>query len=208
MTKTYEEAIEAWRASLPEAALPRLGGFLQRNAPMVHQLVSAYRVREGATPTGTDWAAYSALVRSLPGDERAALPTSDSRIITLIESKVVSFDDTVEYVECRAEALLLRAAAWDAVALRTARPVLVCVSGGEVDLFRHRVGFVRSPTIYGDPERAAKLQTREDEFTQVLSNVEAALVRHRESLKPPTVNTGIDAYARSIWALARKGAAS
>jgi hypothetical protein len=138
---TADTMLARWREALPVRFSPHVvAGFLDRNGVVVGRMfaVAAGRrtARRGESPDAVEaFEAYTDLVNALPIAERSLAPSSDGavlkQLLALVDADLKDGDRTaiqnvgVQYIDTRAEALVMRRSGWDVVALMTASPVLV-----------------------------------------------------------------------------------
>ncbi|MCB9702145.1 MAG: Eco57I restriction-modification methylase domain-containing protein [Myxococcales bacterium] len=143
-----EQVLPRWRASLPPRFTPEyIDGFIARSRPALEAIVARamtlHRARRGAKPrTAAEFAAYGALVdRERPRDaepDAAVLRRVQKRLDKLLardaspEGQETATRLGLDYVELRAEAILLRQTGWDAVPLLSRRPALAILSAASV----------------------------------------------------------------------------
>lgn len=155
MMRTAEDTLTVllprWRASMPASVAPvAVEQFVRRHRSTLLGLVAdALRAAEGRMPTtAAEFAAYNALVaRERPRDAqpddvviRRVLRRVDAVLAEGYAERVTVRNHGQEYVDARAEALILRDAGWDAVPLLTTLPALAIVVGGGVVAVRDSMG--------------------------------------------------------------------
>jgi len=138
---TAQTVLTRWREALPARYSPKVvAGFLQRHRVVVDRIsaVAAGRrtARRGESPDDVEaFEAYTDLVNALPIAERALAPSSDGsvlkQLLALVDADLKDGDRGaiqnvgVQFIDTRAEALVMRRSGWDVLALMTASPVLV-----------------------------------------------------------------------------------
>lgn len=142
MRLTVEGVLEAWQAAMPPRLAAGMGVFLEHNREGVEQLVRTHlgkrSARRGDSPHDVEtFNAYTRLVDDLALAERQVAPESDARVLARLIARndhlSLRWSDSIErfaqeYVDVRAECLLLRSKGWDVVPLMTLLPVMALVS--------------------------------------------------------------------------------
>lgn len=204
-----------WRAKLPPGySRVEIDGFVRRHRRVLEDLVTAAlglrRAEAGHAPeTAGEFAAYGTVVtRERPRDAEPddavlvklmALIDKDFSTGRYREESVLS-NLGLEYVDTRAEAILLRARRWDAVPLLVDRPALAVVVAGSVVALRDHMG-----RLAIHPDRRGTL----NHLYADLSHVEDEILQMREA-QPLEWNTKarLRQYALAMWAGARAAASS
>ena len=143
-----DKLLPRWRAKLPPRFTPEfIDGFIQRNRSVLEHFVARAmnlrRAKRGAPPeTPDEFAAYAQLAeRERPKDQRPdpeVLRRVSKRIDAMLErdpspeGREAAAAFGVQFVEMRAQALLLQQAGWDAVPLLVRRPALAIFQGGNL----------------------------------------------------------------------------
>ena len=138
---TAQTMLARWRDALPARFSPQVvAAFLQRNGVVVGRISAAAAgrrtARRGESPDDVEaFEAYTDLVHTLPIAERALAPSSDGavlkQLLALVDADLKNGDRAaiqnvgVQFIDTRAEALVMRRSGWDVLALMTASPVLV-----------------------------------------------------------------------------------
>jgi hypothetical protein len=141
--------IPKWQQSLPPKYTPTLiARFIASRRKdlegMVGDAFALRRARQGKAPRDVaEWVAYGSLVG--PGRERDAEP--DAKIIRRIQSRMEKLEQqlgqdadaraaawsmAVEFVQQRAQAILMGARGWDAIPLLLRRPATILLSKGRI----------------------------------------------------------------------------
>lgn len=164
----------------------------------------------GAAPeTADDFAAYDVLVDL----ERKADAESDevvlARLLDRVSARIAEGEAErpvvaklgLEYLETRAEAMLLRAAGWDAVPLLLERPALAVVLAplGHVIAVRDAMG-----RLAIHPEKAGTLNHL---FAAVRQAEEKVAALHEVIDRPARTKAQLSPFASELWARAREGGA-
>lgn len=156
MRHTVESILNLWRGSL-RASLSDdvVEDFLRQHGAEVSSAIAGFlakrRARAGELPKDVEtWDAYSAMVDSLPEDERMISPSSDLRVLATLLAKSekqggpgfytgsVMRNFTQEYIDLRAECILARKSGWDLVPVMTSSLVTVLMGAvGPVPLSRY-----------------------------------------------------------------------
>jgi hypothetical protein len=203
--------IPKWQQSLPPKYTPTLiARFIANRRKdlegMVGDAFALRRARQGKAPRDVaEWVGYGSLVG--PGRERDAEP--DAKIIRRIQSRMEKLEQqlgqdadaraaawsmAVEFVQQRAQAILMGARGWDAIPLLLRRPATILLSKGRIVAIqgvgaalyvipRHEV----IPNFYLDKLRADVEETRKQ-----LGEVSGF------SQQPQ-----LERWAMGVWAMAR-----
>lgn len=208
-----DRVLSRWWAKLPPRfSRVEIDGFVRRHQRVLEDLVilavAQRRAEAGHSPeSAPEFAAYDPIVtreraRDIEPDDAVmirlmAMIDEDFRTGHYHEESVLS-NLGLEYVDTRAEAILLRARGWDAVPLLLDRPALAVVVAGSVVAFRNHMG---SLAIH--PDRRGTL----NHLYADLSRAEETILRMRDE-QPLEWNTKerLQRYALAIWAGARAAA--
>lgn len=208
--ETLDRLLPRWRAKLPPRYSSQMvDGFIRRRRAELEGLVVQALVRRraeaGEVPdTADDFAAYHPIVdrerRHDAESDKAVL----ARLMKAIDKDFAAgyFERTVmsnlglEYVDTRAEAILLRKLrGWDAVPLLLGRPALAVVAGNSVVALRDSMG-----RLAIHPDRRGTL----NQLHFDLSKVEDKIMHLREDMNLEwNTKERLDQYARSLWRRAR-----
>lgn len=207
--EVLERLLPRWRAKLPPGYPPEMvDRFIRRRRAelegLVVQALARRKAEAGEVPdTADDFAAYHPIVereRQHDGESDKAVL---ARLMKAIDKDFAAgyFERTVmsnlglEYVDTRAEAILLRKRSWDAVPLLLDRPALAVVAGSSVVALRDSMG------------RLAIHPGRRGTLNQIhfdLSKVEDKIIHLREDMNLEwNTKERLDRYARSLWRRAR-----
>lgn len=202
-----------WRAKLPSRfSRADVEGFVRRHRRELEGHVARALARRNAeaghTPKApAEFAAYDPIVAR----ERVHDAEPDADVLARLmkhlgaefatgryrEASVLS-NVGLEYVDSRAEAILVRAEGWDAVPLLTERPALAVVADGSVIAFRDHMG---SLAIH--PGKAGQL----GHLFSALSRAEDHLIHMREAMRLDWNTTErLRRYALAVWVGARAAA--
>lgn len=202
-----------WRAKVPPRfSRVEVDEFIRRHQRelegLVAKAVAQRRAEAGHSPeTAVEFAAYDPIVARERTKDSAPDEAVVVRLMALIdvefrtgryhEASVLS-NLGLEYVDTRAEAILLRARGWDVVPLLVDRPALAVVVAGSVVALRDHMG---SLAIH--PDRRGTL----DHLHADLSRAEEAILRMRDE-QPLEWNTKerLQRYALAMWSSARAAA--
>ena len=139
--EVLERLLPRWRARISARHAPAdVDGFVRRHGVALETLVAqVLRARGGEPPdTAEDFAAYDPIVAR----ERRRDASTDKAVLEQLMRQVdadlrrgyreqlILTNYGLEYVETRAEAIVLRAYGWDAVPLLLVRPALAVVAAG------------------------------------------------------------------------------
>lgn len=149
-----ERLLPRWRASLSRRYTPeQVDGFLRRRHAALEAIVAdallRRRAERGMTPESADeFAAFDGIVarervRDAETDPlvvRRLLARVDEEVADGRAERVVFTDLALDYIDTRAETILLRHAGWDAVPLLVTMPALAIVVAGTVVALRDSRG--------------------------------------------------------------------
>ena len=202
---TLETVLARWRTRLPPGTSPAaFDAFVQRNRPALEDMVARKAATRGELPeTAREFAAYDPLVareraRDAEPDERVWQRLSvqiDRRVRRGTRELEVLANFGLDYVNARGEALLLRGAGWDAIALLLARPALAVLAAGSVVAVRDTFG-----RLAIHPDRRGTLNHLDAD----LSRAEREVLHLREVLGIPLgTKARLGRFALELWARAR-----
>ena len=202
---TLETVLARWRTRLAPGISPAaLDAFVQRNRPALEDMVARKAATRGELPeTAREFAAYDALVareraRDAEPDERVwqrLWVQIDRRVRRGTKELEALANFGLDYVNARGEALLLRGAGWDALALLLARPALVVLAAGSVVAVRDTFGrFAIHPGRRGTLNHLAA----------DLSRAEREVLHLREVIDIPLgTKARLGRFALELWARVR-----
>ncbi len=207
--EVLDRLLPRWRAKLPPGySAQTVDGFIRRRRAelegLVVQALARRNAEAGEVPdTAGDFAAYHPIVDR----ERRHDAESDKAVLTRLMKAIDKdfaagyFERTVmsnlglEYVDTRAEAILLRKRSWDAVPLLLDRPALAVVAGNSVVALRDSMG-----RLAIHPDRRGTL----NQIHFDLSKVEDKIMHLREDMNLEwNTKERLDRYARALWRRAR-----
>ncbi len=208
-----DRLLPRWRTRLGAGYSPAyIDGFIRRNREALEGLVAPVLLRRraeaGETPhTHEEFAAYDPVVarerKHDAGTDKAVL----ERLMQQIDAdfrkgyreQLILTNFGLEYVESRAEAIVLRSYGWDAVPLQLDRPALAVVADSTTAALRDSFGRLAIHPMY----RSALDRLRNDLFT-----VEAKVQHLSQELGlPHDTKERLGALARDLWKRARAAAA-
>ncbi len=199
--EVLERLLPRWRARISARHAPAVAdGFVRRHREALAALVAqALRARVGERPdTAEDFAAYDPIVAR----ERRRDASTDKAVLEQLMRQVdadfrrgyreqlILTNYGLEYVETRAEAIVLRAYGWDAVPLLLVRPALAVVAAGMTVALRDWFGRLaihpaRRGTLnhlFADIDR---VETKVQDLRQALAlphDTKERLARHAQAL--------------------------
>lgn len=211
--ETLGRILPRWRAKLPPRfSRADVDGFIRRHRQTLEVLVASALARRRAEAghgpeTADEFAAYDPVVaRERAHDAEPDAAVLD-RLVRLIDADLatgryheasVLSNLGLEYVDSRAEAILVRARGWDAVPLLLDRPALAIVAGGSVIALRDHMG-----SLAIRPDRRGQL----NHLYADLSRAEDQIVHMREEMRLEwNTRERLRRYALAIWAGARAAA--
>lgn len=199
--EVLERLLPRWRARISARHAPAdVDGFVRRHREALAALVAqALRARVGERPdTAEDFAAYDPIVarerRRDAGTDKAVLEQLmqqvDADFRRGYREQLILTNYGLEYVETRAEAIVLRAYGWDAVPLLLVRPALAVVAAGMTVALRDWFGRLavhpaRRGTLnhlFADIDR---VETKVQDLRQALAlphDTKERLARHAQAL--------------------------
>ena len=205
-----ERLLPRWRASLaPSYSAATVDGFIRRRRgeleDLVVQALAARKAEVGEEPeTAVEFAAYNPVVdrerQHDGGTDKAALArlmkAIDKDFAAGYNEKTVLSNVGLEYVDARAEAIMLRTLRrWDAVPLLLNRPAIAFVAGGTVVALRGSMG-----SLVIHPERRGTLNQIHFDLTKV----EDKIIHLREIMNAEwNTKERLERYAKSLWRRAR-----
>lgn len=211
MTRTAEDVLQVllprWRASLPSSIPPVVvDTIIRRNRESIAALITrvlAAMDGRGGPRTVEDFAAFDILIPR----NRLRDQSPDDAVIVRVLRRVdavlaegygelgVLQNQGREYVDTRAEAILLRKAGWDAVPLLTILPALAVVAGGNVVAVRSASGTLRI-----HPGRTGTLNHLQADIFRA----ETKVVELADELDvAPNTRERLARYATHLWERAR-----
>jgi len=199
-----------WRAKLPPRfSRADVDGFIRRHRreleAMVAGALARRRAEAGHRPTIVEeFAAYDPIVTR----ERIHDAEPDGDVLTRLMKRIdaefatgryteasVLSNVGLEYVDTRAEAILVRAEGWDAVPLEGDRPALAIVAGGSVIALRDHMGGLAIR-----PDRSGQL----NHLFAALRRSEEQVIHMREEMRLEwNTKERLRRYALAIWVGAR-----
>lgn len=207
--EVLERILPRWRARLPRHLAPAVvDAFIRRHRAelevRVAQALARRQAEAGETPeTPEEFDAYDSIVtrerRHDSGSDKAVL----ARVMELLDrnfaagynERTVMSNIGLEYVDTRAEAILLRPQGWDAVPLLLERPALAVIAENSVVALRDAMG------------RLAIRPSRRGTLNQLhfdLNRVEIKIMHLREVINQEwDTKERLERYARSLWKQAR-----
>jgi len=204
-----ERLLPRWRARLGAGYPPAyVDGFIRRNREALEAIVAQVLLRRraevGDTPhTNEEFAAYDPVVaRERKQDartDRAVLERLMQRIDADFRAgyreQLLLVNFGLEYVETRAEAIVLRSYGWDAVPLQLVRPALAVVADRTTVALRDWFG-----RLAIHPDRRGTL----NHLYADISKVEARVQQLSEELNlPHDTKERLGALAKGLWKRAR-----
>jgi len=207
--EVLERLLPRWRAKLPPGYSPQtVDGFIRRRRAelegLVVQALARRKAEAGEVPdTADDFAAYNPIVDRERRHDADSDKAVVARLMKAIDKDFAAgyFERTVmsnlglEYVDTRAEAILLRKRSWDAVPLLLDRPALAVIAGSSVVALRDSMG-----RLAIHPDRRGTL----NQLHFDLSKVEDKIMHLREDMNLEwNTKERLDRYARSLWRRAR-----
>lgn len=202
-----ERVLPRWRASLPAgASQAEAEAFLARHRaellPLITRALTALDGR-GGPRTAEDFAAFDLLVppnrRRDEGPDDAVLARLRRRIDTVLSEAYAELgvlqNRGREYVDARAEAILVRNSGWDAVPLLSMLPALAIVIDGSVAAVRAANG-----TLGIHPARTGTL----NHLHADIFRAETRVVELADEIEVnPNTRDRLARYATLLWARAR-----
>ncbi len=199
-----------WRAKLPPRfSRADVDGFVRRHRreleAEVAKAVARRRAEAGHRPTTMEeFAGYDPIVTR----ERTFDAEPDADVLTRLMKRIdaefatgryretsVLSNVGLEYVDTRAEAILVRAEGWDAVPLLIERPALAIVISGSVTALRDDMGGLAIR-----PDKSGQL----NHLFAALSRAEEKLIHMREEMRLEwNTKERLRRYALAIWVGAR-----
>lgn len=196
-----------WRATLPSGVSPAdADAFVARHlSPLLVLVTGALAALDGrgGPRTAEDFAAFDLLVppnrRRDESPDEAVLERVLRRVNAVLAEGYgelgVLQNQGREYVDVRAEAILLRKSGWDAVPMLSMLPALAIVIGGSVAAVRSSSG-----TLSIHPARAGTL----NHLHAAVFKVEARIVELADQIDVvPNTRERLARYAAQLWDLAR-----
>ena len=208
-----DRLLPRWRARLGAGSSPAyVDGFIRRNREALERLVAQVLLRRraetGERPhTAEDFAAYNPVVAREREQDAGADEAVLERLMQRIDAdfragyreQLVLVNFGREYVETRAEAIVLRAYGWDAVPLQLDRPALAFVADRTTVALRDWFG-----RLAIHPDRRGTLNHLQAD----ISKVEAKVQHLSEVLGlPHDTKERLGALATALWKRARAAAA-
>ncbi len=208
-----DRLLPRWRARLGAGNSPAyIDGFIRRNRDALEGLVAQVLLRRraeiGERPhTAEEFAAYDAIVAREREQDAGADEAVLERLMQRIDAdfragyreQLLLVNFGLEYVETRAEAIVLRAYGWDAVPLQLNRPALAFAADRTTVALRDWFG-----RLAIHPDRRGTLNHLQAD----ISKVEAKVQHLREELGlPHDTKERLGALARGLWEQARALAA-
>jgi hypothetical protein len=204
--EALDNLLPRWRARLSASYSPEyLDGFIARNRPgleaIVARMMTLRRAKRGAPPRTVDeFAAYARLAaRERSRDEEpdaAVIQRLMKRMDRMLvgdlgaDGKDAAVELGVAYVELRAEALVLKQAGVDAIALLLRRPALAVSRAGTIVAVR-------------DDSKALHFSPGHPVDAQLQAKLDAAQVRIAQLREGIVDAARIDRYASALWTRAR-----
>lgn len=208
-----KEAMERWRADLSQRrySIAEQNRLIEKHQARIDALLAEartkLRARKGQPPeSAQDFAAYDAIVAR----ERPLDALKDTAVIKHLHQKIdrllggyagwVIFQNTArDYVDSRAEAMLLRLAGWDAVPLLiTGAPAIAVVASSTVVAVRTSRG-----GLYIHPDRRGKLNHLYYDLHRAETKI-SYLSATMKASAPKEDKQSLVRYAAELWKLARK----
>jgi hypothetical protein len=205
--EVLKRLLPRWRASLPARYSPAdVDGFIRRNRAameaLIVQALARRKAERGRPPeTAEEFAGYDAVVaRERPRDaesDNAVIRRVMKRVDELLAEhyrELFVLRNVVEYIDARAEAILLRNAGWDAVPLFLDRPA-IAVLAPTVVAVRDAMGYLaihpaRAGTLHHLIADTTKAEAKTAELCGDI-NIEL------------NTNERVGRYASSLWKHAR-----
>jgi len=210
-----KEAVRQWRAGISDRlqiSSDEMERFEHEHgdeiAAILGEAMPVLRARGGEVPdTAEDFAAYDAIAER----ERPRDLTTDSAVLSRLSLRIDRqlaqggsewsvFQDTArEYVVARAEAIVLRARGWDAVALLiTGAPAIAVVASATVVAVRTLMG-----GLYIHPYRRGTINHLYADLRKAEEKV-LALIAKMKAPEPKNTKETLARFATELWRLARK----
>jgi len=208
-----DRLLPRWRARLGAGDSPEyVDGFIRRNRDalegLVAQVLLRRRAEAGDTPdTAEEFAAYDPVVaREREHDARPdrvvlerLMQQIDADLRAGYREQLILVNFGLEYVETRAEAIVLRTHGWDAVPLQLDRPALAVIADRTTVALRDSFGRM---AIH--PDRRGTLNRLHTDMFKV----EAKVQHLSEELNlPRDTKERLGALATALWKRARAAAA-
>ena len=207
--EVLERMLPRWRARISARdASADVDGFIRRHGAALEALVAqVLRARGGERPdTAEDFAAYDPIVarerRRDAGTDKAVLEQLMQQVDADFRrghrEQLILTNYGLEYVETRAEAIVLRAYGWDAVPLLLVRPALAVVAAGMTVALRDWFG-----RIAIHPARRGTLNHLHFDIDRVETQVQDL----RQALNlPHDTKERLARHAQALWKRARAAA--
>jgi hypothetical protein len=207
--EVLERLLPRWRARISARHAPaEVDGFVRRHREALEALVAqVLRARGGERPdTAEDFAAYDPIVarerRRDAGTDKAVLEQLmqqvDADFRRGYREELILTNYGLEYVETRAEAIVLRAYGWDAVPLLLVRPALAVVAAGMTVALRDWFG-----RLAIHPARRGTLNHLHFDIDRVETEVQDL----RQALDlPHNTKERLAHHAQALWKRARVAA--
>jgi len=208
-----KEAVRQWRAGISDRlqiSSDEMERFERAHgdeiAAILGEAMPVLRARGGEVPdTAEDFAAYDAIVERERPRDMATDSAVLSRLSLRIDRQLAQggsewsvFQDTArEYVVARAEAIVLRARGWDAVALLITRaPVIAVIASGTVVAVRNAIG-----DLYTHPHRLGTLDHLHADMHRAETRV-MFLISEMKAPEPTNTRESVVRFADELWRLA------
>jgi len=208
-----KEAVRQWRAGISDRlqiSSDEMERFEHEHgdeiAAILGEAMPVLRARGGEVPdTAEDFAAYDAIVERERPRDMATDSAVLSRLSLRIDRQLAQggsewsvFQDTArEYVVARAEAIVLRARGWDAVALLITRaPVIAVIASGTVVAVRNAIG-----DLYIHPHRLSTLDHLHADMHRAETRV-MFLISEMKAPEPTNTRESVVRFADELWRLA------
>ncbi len=207
--EVIERLLPRWRAQISARHAPaEVDGFIRRHREALEALVAqVLRSGGGERPdTAEDFAAYDSIIarerRRDAGTDKAVLEQLmrqvDADFRRGYREELILTNFGLEYVETRAEAIVLRAYGWDAVPLLLVRPALAVVAAGMTVALRDWFG-----RLAIHPARRGTLNHLHFDIDRVETEVQDL----RQALDlPHDTSERLARHAQALWKRARAAA--
>ena len=201
-----ERVLPRWRASLPAGVSQAADDFIARQrGPLLALITRALAALDGrgGPRTAEDFAAFDLLIPPNRRRDQAPDDAVIARVLRRVDAVLaegygelgVLQNQGREYVDARAEAILVRKSGWDAVPVLSILPALAILVGGSVVAVRSSNG-----TLGIHPARSGTL----NHLHADIFKAETRIVQLADELDVvPNTRERLARYAAQIWERAR-----